>query len=721
MRRFVSILTLMASPAWALPPTVSVPVVTGNANGIAGLDANALVPPNQIPPVATGQPSYAPSPAGAFNTYATGLYALYSPVPLLSSYAGPLYVARRESDNATLTVSGVGNTYNSAALLSWSAGSDLYVTTAYDLSGNGHTLTQPTAASQVKLNLSGAYPTFEFDGMAGFFPATTPLAGWLSGASGASVVALRKADLTNTAVGKALVYASINTGSPSRIQMGVDSTTGTDVVTGRRLDTDTLNRSGGFLPDNAWDTEIGRWDFANAAVYHSTSLNNETRVFQTAGSTPATAPQLINIGSLAGSAFYAGEIAALALYGSAISDAQASAITTSLAAVIPSVSAPAPTLDWGALAQTGAYSLASGLTNYTVDTPDGTVPAYSNPASFRYHHHTKVAVVGGRVWVAYSGAASGEEQTGQVTEINSSANSWSTSTGPLVVVPPQTLPFQLSGVGDVNGSRISYPRTFVSYGGNLYLVAAVDQVAQGVTGAASFQAAVALVAVQCNTDGSIGAPFLVSPVGYAPQSGVTSIAYSATLGPPLFAIANLNGTWGGSAPGQPASSWLGWVMQGGGQFTEPATLLLTSDGLTLLRIWRKNNANNTGWLYVNKSTDGGRTWSKILRTNIPSAGTETTGLILADGRIVLIGNPQQVSGGTQRDPLYIATFNGATGKANGVLAVRQGLANTPTYPNGSTGGAQYPGVASDGTTLYISYSITKQSIGLTTIPIASLP
>lgn len=668
------------------------------------------------------QPSNLPTPYGIFDQYSTALYALYSPIPALSSYTGPLYLARRESDGATLTVSGTGNTYNSAAISAWAAGSDVYLVTAYDQSGAGRALTQPTATAQQKLNLDGPYPTFEFDGLSSFLPATTPLANWLTGATGVSAVILRKADLTNATGEHSLIFASVTSGSAARMAIGVDSVTNTNCVTGRRLDADSLNRAGGFTVDSAWDVEIARYDYANAEVYHSTSIYSEARVFSTPGLSQSTPPGVINIGAnFALSGFYPGKIAILALYGAALSDAQTNSITSAMSAVVPSFAAPPPALDWGALAQTGTYTLAPGLTNYTVDAPNGNTPSYSDLESLRYHHHTKVAVVGGRVWVAYSGGASGEEQGGQITEVNSSANSWATSTGPVVVVPPQSLPFQLTGTGDVIGTRISYPRAFVMSGGNLYLVAAIDQIAPTPPQPSSYELGCALVAVLCNSDGTIGAPFLISSAPYVPLAGVTAIIYNATLGPALFTAANLFGTWGGSAPGQTPSAWVSWVLQGGGLFDEPSTIQLSSDGLSLLRIWRKNNGNFVGWLYISKSADGGRTWSKITRTNIPSATTETTGLQLADGRIVVVGNPQNLNGAANRDPLYIATFSGTTGKVNGVLAVRQGLPNTPTYPNGATGGAQYPGIASDGTTLYISYSITKQNIGLTTIPIASLP
>jgi len=39
---------------------------------------------------------------------------------------------------------------------------------------------------------------------------------------------------------------------------------------------------------------------------------------------------------------------------------------------------------------TGPYTLAPGLTDYVVDTPDGKTPAYSDLGSLQYLHHTLI-------------------------------------------------------------------------------------------------------------------------------------------------------------------------------------------------------------------------------------------------------------------------------------------------------------------------------------------
>lgn len=228
-------------------------------------------------------------------------------------------------------------------------------------------------------------------------------------------------------------------------------------------------------------------------------------------------------------------------------------------------------LDWGSTPLTGPYPFAPALRNFTVDAPDGQSPSLADLRSLRYHHHTRVAIdAGGRVWVAYSGNLTGEDQSGEITEVSSTADGWRTSTGPVVAVTPQS-PFTTA---TISGMRISYPRSFVRHKRDLYLVAAIDAKA----GPGDTQTGLALIAVRCKPDGSLGSPFLVSPAsGYQPVPGHPTYPYDSTLGPALFTDANNLGVWGGSEVGYPPSPWIGFTTEdntphGAGVFVEPATV-----------------------------------------------------------------------------------------------------------------------------------------------------
>ena len=366
-------------------------------------------------------------------------------------------------------------------------------------------------------------------------------------------------------------------------------------------------------------------------------------------------------------------------------------------------------LSWGLTADTGPYTLAPGLTNYVVDTPDGQTPTLSDLRSLRYHHHTRIAVdAGGRVWVAYSGCLTGEDQSGEITEVNSSADNWKTSTGPIVVIaPPSHFDTTLS-----SGRRISYPRAFVTYKSQLYLVSAIDE---KTSSGSTNEIGLALVATVLNRDGTVGRSFRVSSADYTPLSGYPSYEYDTQLAPYIYQQANLFGVWGGSAPGQTPSAWTGYITSGGATFVEPSTASILHSHSTLLRLWRAVSGTDKTWLYSSQSSDDGQTWSAPIRTNIPNAPSATAMIRLADGRIALVGNPQNEVGGVPRDPLYLALFDGTTGVVQSVYAVRQGLSGKPAYSNGQSGGAQYPGIWQHGKTLWISYSIAKQDIDVTSI------
>ena len=79
---------------------------------------------------------------------------------------------------------------------------------------------------------------------------------------------------------------------------------------------------------------------------------------------------------------------------------------------------------------------------------------------------------------------------------------------------------------------------------------------------------------------------------------------------------------------------------------EPYWLILPDDNL--VAFFRDNK--KSGYLFRAFSTDNGRTWSRLVRTNFPDARSKFSGLKLNDGRYVLVSN----SNPEKRDPLTIA-------------------------------------------------------------------
>ena len=75
---------------------------------------------------------------------------------LSSTYSGDAIVVRRTSDNTTQSIGFVNGELDTASLESFCSGTDGYVTTWYDQSGNGFDISQSTAFKQPKIVSAGS-------------------------------------------------------------------------------------------------------------------------------------------------------------------------------------------------------------------------------------------------------------------------------------------------------------------------------------------------------------------------------------------------------------------------------------------------------------------------------------------------------------------------------------------------------------------------------------
>ena len=114
-------------------------------------------------------PQAPPAFTGLLNDY-SGAAAAYSLRLLDNTYTGDAIVVRRASDNTTQAIGFVNNELDTASLESFCSGTDGFVTTWYDQSGNGVEATQGSASSQPKIVSSGSTilkntkPCVQFDG-----------------------------------------------------------------------------------------------------------------------------------------------------------------------------------------------------------------------------------------------------------------------------------------------------------------------------------------------------------------------------------------------------------------------------------------------------------------------------------------------------------------------------------------------------------------------------
>ena len=110
-----------------------------------------------------------PAFTGLLNEY-SGAAAAYSLRLLDNTYTGDAIVVRRASDNTTQSIGFVNNELDTATLESFCSGTDGFVTTWYDQSGNGVNAAQSTASAQPKIVSAGSTilengkAAVEFDG-----------------------------------------------------------------------------------------------------------------------------------------------------------------------------------------------------------------------------------------------------------------------------------------------------------------------------------------------------------------------------------------------------------------------------------------------------------------------------------------------------------------------------------------------------------------------------
>jgi hypothetical protein len=124
-------------------------------------------------------------------------------------------------------------------------------------------------------------------------------------------------------------------------------------------------------------------------------------------------------------------------------------------------------------------------------------------------------------------------------------------------------------------------------------------------------------------------------------------------------------------------------------------------------------------LYAALRNNPGDQWSKAYKSNIPDSPSKSVAGTLPDGRVYIIGNFLDKL--WLRDPLIIAVSKDGI-DFNKAFVVRCGATNCrEKNPGDHKGpGFQYPDALVIGDSLWVSYAISKEQIGLSRIPLESL-
>jgi hypothetical protein len=145
-------------------------------------------------------------------------------------------------------------------------------------------------------------------------------------------------------------------------------------------------------------------------------------------------------------------------------------------------------------------------------------------------------------------------------------------------------------------------------------------------------------------------------------------------------------------------------------YTEPG-FFSRPDG-TLVASFR----TQTGHLHASLSSDAGRTWTNPVSTDFPDATARFYAGNLPDGAAVLINNPLQRG---DRSLLTIAiSRDGVTfDRAWLIRGEPTGMSHTGRH---KLDGWQYPNALVWGDHLLVAYSVNKEDVGLTRIPLSAL-
>ncbi|MFG0249137.1 MAG: exo-alpha-sialidase, partial [Phycisphaeraceae bacterium JB051] len=158
------------------------------------------------------------------------------------------------------------------------------------------------------------------------------------------------------------------------------------------------------------------------------------------------------------------------------------------------------------------------------------------------------------------------------------------------------------------------------------------------------------------------------------------------------------------------------------RLVEP-TLYTTRDGrqMSLMRDDRFSHR-----MYVSLYDPQTKTWCKGLPTNIPDSPSLSEAANVEDGRVLLVGNNMATEFDKQtprhygRDPLMISvSYDGY--RFTSAYALRCGRQSFKVpFVRGRGGGAQYPDVKIVGDKVYVLYSMGKEDIAISVVPLSDL-
>lgn len=353
---------------------------------------------------------------------------------------------------------------------------------------------------------------------------------------------------------------------------------------------------------------------------------------------------------------------------------------------------------------------------------------HATPLTGVYSHHAQIGHFKGTFFASWSNQEWGEDGPGQrvLCSLSSNGRIWRT---PFVCFP------SMSGMRKPQRSgRVLTSEAWVMTGGKMYAVAGVnDKPGPEHKIAAGYK----------TTESGLKRPLFLGRVGWGRVA--RSVSPNGSLGPIFWLVDDPPAPIQGfpqfpdardphfrktvqainrvlaNPQHMPAWDFLNRstrpLAADGHMMCEPS-VYRRPDGV-LVKLSRDCGPHQSHRMYVSLSRNGGKLWSPSVRTNIPDSPSKAVTGTLPDGETYLIGNQVPASAHGVRDPLVISLS--PKGRRFNWSAVIVHEAPPRRYPGLYKNlGFQYPSAIVVGRYLWVIYSINKEDVSVSRVPLVQL-